>query len=264
MEARYKGAALGPQQREAINTLRTTAAAEMAGLQKDVVETSAARALIGANERAATRRAVAFEAARQRKRGETLEDALALESGKKQIAVMFPDPEQQAKVTGRATAMAKEFDDKGLATGPGLFQNIMTRIGVDPITGATNPAVTVPGYTFGRLTPGASLFDSNVRELDRLKGETVESLAKATGGVVTGSDREGAINRMKTAATLDEFRNAVKGVYGDFATKTRLFASADPQAFAILAKANPQLAALVNYGSTTQAAAAAGLRPAGQ
>ena len=159
--------------------------------------------------------------------------------------------------------MAKEFGDKGLATGPGLFQDIMTRIGVDPITGATNPAVTVPGYTFGRPTPGASIFNSDVRELDRLKGETVESLAKATGGVVTGSDREGAINRMKTAATLDEFRNAVKGVYGDFATKTRLIASADPQAFAILAKANPQLAALVNYGATTQAAAATGLRPAG-
>jgi len=264
METRYKGAALGPQQREAINALRATAATEMAGLQKDVVETIAARNLVGANERRAQAVAKASEAARQRRRGEGLEDALALESGKKQIAVMFPDPEVQAKVTGRATAMAKEFDDKGLATGPGLFQNIMTKIGVDPITGAVDPAAKVPGYTFGRPTPGASLFDSDVRELDRLKGETVEMLAKATGGVVTGSDREGAVIRMKSAATLGEFRAAVKSVYGDFATKTRLFASADPPAFAILARANPQLAALANYGATTQAAAAAGLRPAGQ
>lgn len=263
-ESLTAGRNMGPRQQAVLDDMRTKAAATFRELQTNIENRAANTAMIGASERKAQRVAAANEAARQRKRGETLEDALALESGKKQIAAMFPDPEQQAKVTSRATTMAKEFDDKGLATGPGLFQNIMTRIGVDPITGATNPAAKVPGYTFGRPTPGASLFDSDVRELDRLKGETVESLAKATGGVVTGSDREGAVLRMKTAATLDEFRNAVKGVYSDYATKTRLFASADPQAFAILAKANPQLAALANYGATTQAAAAAGLRPVGR
>lgn len=265
MEARYKGAALGPQQQQALATLRANAANEMAGLQEAVKTAAAEKAMVGARERYAQRQAQAAEAMRQRKRAETLEDALSLEAGKAAIKAQTPDPETAAKLAGRATGMAKDFDEKGLATGPGLFQNIMTKIGIDPITGAVNPNAKVPGYNFtGRQTPGATLIDADARELQRLKGEAVEGIAKASGGVITGSDREGALARLNGAGTLAELQSAVKDFYGNFATKTRLFAAADPQAFSVLAKANPQLGALVNYGSTNQAASATGLRPVGK
>jgi hypothetical protein len=160
--------------------------------------------------------------------------------------------------------MAKDFDEKGLATGPGLFQNIMRKIGVDPITGAVDPNAKVPGYTFGRATPGATLVDSDARELARLNGEVVELVAKAAGGVVTGGDREGALNRLRGAGTLAELQSAIKDFYGNYAAKTQLFASADKEAFSVLANANPQLGALMKFGATSQAAAAAGLRPVGK
>jgi hypothetical protein len=264
IEARSKGAALGPQQQQALATLRANAANEMAGLQESVTTAAAEKALVGARERQSQRAAAALEAARQRKRRESIEDQLTIESGKKQINAMFPDPETAAKITGRATAMAKDFDEKGLATGPGLFQNIMRKIGVDPITGAVDPNAKVPGYTFGRATPGATLVDSDARELARLNGEVVELVAKASGGVVTGGDREGALNRLRGAGTLQELQSAIKDFYGNYAAKTKLFASADPQAFDVLASANPQLAALTKFGATSQAAAAAGLRPVGK
>ena len=264
IEARSKGAALGPQQQQALATLRANAANEMAGLQESVTTAAAQKALVGAQERQAQRQAAAAAAAANRARIQKLEDTLFLEEGKALIAARTPSPEAAAKLTGRATAMAKDFDEKGLATGPALFQNIMRKIGVDPITGAVDPNAKVPGYTFGRATPGATLVDSDARELQRLKGEAVEGIAKASGGVVTGGDREGAMARLNGAGTLAELQSAVKDFYGNFAAKTKLFASADPQAFDVLASANPQLAALTKFGATSQAAAAAGLRPVGK
>jgi hypothetical protein len=157
--------------------------------------------------------------------------------------------------------MAKDFDEKGLATGPALFQSIMTKIGVDPMTGAINPEAKVPGYTFGRQLPGAAMLDKDVRELNRLKGEAVEGIAKASGGVVTGSDREGALARLNGAGTLAELQSAVRDFYGNFASKTRLLASADPQAFDVLARANPQLAAVSKFGQAQAGQRAAGFAP---
>lgn len=264
IEARSKGAALGPQQQQALATLRANAANEMAALQESVTTAGAQKDLVAAQERQAQRAAAALEVSRQRKRRESIEDQLTIESGKKQINAMFPDPETAAKITGRATAMAKDFDEKGLATGPGLFQNIMRKIGVDPITGAVDPNAKVPGYTFGRATPGATLVDSDARELARLNGEVVELVAKASGGVVTGGDREGALNRLRGAGTLAELQSAIKDFYGSYAAKTQLFASADKEAFDVLANANPQLRALMKFGATGQAAAATGLRPVGK
>ena len=264
IEARSKGAALGPQQQQALATLRANAANEMAGLQESVTTAAAQKALVGAQERQAQRQAAAAAAASNRARLQKLEDTLFLEEGKALIAARTPSPEAAAKLTGRATAMAKDFDEKGLATGPALFQNIMRKIGVDPITGAVDPNATVPGYTFGRATPGATLASSDARELQRLKGEAVEGIAKASGGVVTGGDREGAMARLNGAGSLQELQSAVKDFYGNFAAKTKLFASADREAFDVLASANPQLAALTKFGATSQAAAAAGLRPVGK
>ena len=261
MEARYKGAALGPQQQQALATLRANAATEMAGLQQAVTEAGAAKALVGAQERQARRQAAASEASRQRARQEKLEDALSLEAGKAAIAAQTPNPEAAAKLAGRATSMAKDFDEKGLATGPALFQSIMTKIGVDPITGAINPDAKVPGYTFGRQLPGAAMVDKDVRELNRLKSEAVEGIAKASGGVVTGSDREGALARLNGAGTLAELQSAVRDFYGNFASKTRLLASADPQAFNVLASANPQLAAVSKFGQAQAGQRAAGFAP---
>jgi hypothetical protein len=137
----------------------------------------------------------------------------------------------------------------------------MTKIGVDPITGAVNPDAKVPGYTFGRQVPGAAMLDKDVRELNRLKSEAVEGIAKASGGVVTGSDREGALARLNGAGTLAELQSAVRDFYGNFASKTRLLASADPQAFNVLASANPQLAAVSKFGQAQAGQRAAGFAP---
>jgi hypothetical protein len=167
-------------------------------------------------------------------------------------------PEQQEKLIGRTTALVKTLDEKNLITGPQSMAELMQSVGVDPTTGTRNPNANVAGFAFGRTNPMA--ISSDAREIRRKIVEQVESVAKASGGVVTDSDREGALKRINGSGTLDELQSAVGDFYGKYAAKARSFAAADPQAFQVVAQSNPALAAVVNFGQAQQAATAAGLR----
>jgi hypothetical protein len=167
-------------------------------------------------------------------------------------------PEQQEKLIARTTALAKTLGEQNLITGPQSMADLMQSVGVDPTTGARNPNASVAGFVFGRTNPLA--FGEQANEIRRQLGEQVENIAKASGGVVTEGDREGALKRIRGAGTLPELQSAVSDFYGRYASKARSFAAADPQAFQVIAQSNPALASVVNFGQAQSAATAAGLR----
>jgi hypothetical protein len=268
VEARAKGRELAPQQAKVVADLRARAAAEMDQLQAGIRETQTKAQLIPAVERQQRAQAAFAAKAAAGKEERDIRKAVILESIKQGNLTIDPttgnlvrgagSPEQQEKLIGRTTALVKTLDEKNLITGPQSMAELMQSVGVDPTTGTRNPNANVAGFAFGRTNPMA--ISSDAREIRRKIVEQVESVAKASGGVVTDSDREGALKRINGSGTLDELQSAVGDFYGKYAAKARSFAAADPQAFQVVAQSNPALAAVVNFGQAQQAATAAGLR----
>jgi hypothetical protein len=268
VEARAKGRELAPQQAKVVADLRARAAAEMDQLQAGIRETQTKAQLIPAVERQQRAQAAFAAKAAAGKEERDIRKAAILESIKQGNLTIDPttgnlvrgagSPEQQEKLIGRTTALVKTLDEKNLITGPQSMAELMQSVGVDPTTGTRNPNANVAGFAFGRTNPMA--ISSDAREIRRKIVEQVESVAKASGGVVTDSDREGALKRINGSGTLDELQSAVGDFYGKYAAKARSFAAADPQAFQVVAQSNPALAAVVNFGQAQQAATAAGLR----
>lgn len=268
VEARAKGRELAPQQAKVVADLRARAAAEMDQLQAGIRETQTKAQLIPAVERQQRAQAAFAAKAAAGKEEREIRKAAILESIKQGNLTIDPttgnlvrgagSPEQQEKLIGRTTALVKTLDEKNLITGPQSMAELMQAVGVDPTTGTRNPNANVAGFAFGRTNPMA--ISSDAREIRRKIVEQVESVAKASGGVVTDSDREGALKRINGSGTLDELQSAVGDFYGKYAAKARSFAAADPQAFQVIAQSSPALASVVNFGQAQSAATAAGLR----
>jgi len=268
VEARAKGRELAPQQAKVVADLRARAAAEMDQLQAGIRETETKAALVPAVERqqraqaAASARAAASKEEREIRKAAIIEGIkqgnLAIDPATGNLVRGAGSPEQQEKLIGRTTALVKTLDEKNLITGPQSMAELMQSVGVDPTTGARNPNASVAGFVFGRTNPLA--FGEQANEIRRQLGEQVENIAKASGGVVTEGDREGALKRIRGAGTLPELQSAVSDFYGRYAAKARSFAAADPQAFQVIAQSNPALASVVNFGQAQSAATAAGLR----
>lgn len=266
VEARAKGRELAPQQAKVVADLRARAAAEMDQLQAGIRETQTKAQLIPAMERQERARVAAAARAAAGKEERDLRKTAYTEAIKQGVITIDPatgnlvrgqgTPEQQEKLIARTTALAKTLGEQNLITGPQSMADLMQAVGVDPTTGARNPNANVAGFAFGRTNPLA--FGEQANEIRRQLGEQVENIAKASGGVVTEGDREGALKRIRGAGTLAELQSAVGDFYGRYAAKARSFAAADPQAFQVIAQTNPALAAVVNFGQAQQVERAQG------
>ena len=169
-------------------------------------------------------------------------------------------PEAQEKLINRTTSLVKTLDERNLLTGPESMATLMQAVGVDPATGAKSGSGSVAGFSFGGQVRDPFAVTAQAKEIRRQVGEQVISVAKANGGVITESDLNSALQRINGSGTVGELQNALVDFYGKFASKARAFASADPVAFQVVAKSNPALAAVVNFGQARQAATAAGFR----
>jgi hypothetical protein len=152
------------------------------------------------------------------------------------------------------------LDERNLITGPESMASLMQLVGIDPVTGAKSSSGSVAGYSFGGTFKDPFNVTSQAKEIQRQVIEQVENIAKASGGVITDGDRAGALQRIRGSGTVGELQNALVDFYGKYASKARAIASTDPQAFQIIAKTNPALAAVFNFGQARQAATAAGFR----
>lgn len=270
LEARKAGGELAGRQAQIAAELRAKAADEMDKIAVGIRETGLKAQMIPALEREAKRKLAAGFAAAERKEKSDIRKAAILESIKQGQLTLDPatgalvagtgTTEQQEKLIGRTTALVKTLDEKNLLTGPEGMVNLMQLVGVDPVTGEKRSTGSVAGYSFGGKVRDPFVVTSQAKEIRRQVGEQVEAVAKSSGGVITDGDRAGALTRINGSGTVEELQNALVDFYGKYASKARSFAAADPQAFTVVAKANPALAAVVNFGQAKQAATAAGFR----
>jgi len=263
MESRYKGAALGPQQREAINTLRATAANEMAGLQKDVVETVAARELVGANERQTQRVAAAAAAAKERDRVRAADEKRRDQEFELSKIVVKSDADRKtASVTtpkemvARTTDMAKELQKDGVLNSANQYTQLAKGIGMDPSTGAT--IGDAPGLGIFNAGPFTEQGARNRQQLDNL----IEAVAKASGGVVTESDRKVAESLLKGTGTADSIRRGLYSLGQRLQANIATRAAGDPEAAQELQTRLPELAFVRSIGQQGKAVAAGGFSAA--
>jgi len=271
IEARKVGGELTARQAQVRDDLKARAAAEMDKLSAGIRETETKAALVpalGRQQRAAATAAVTREANKEERafrRQAVLklidQGQLTLDPQTGAIVQGTGTPEQQEKLITRTTNHFKLLDDRNLITGPESMTNLMRLVGVDPITGAKSSSGSVAGYSFGGTFKDPFNVTYQAKEIQRQVIEQVENTAKASGGVITDSDREGALRRIRGSGTVGELQNALVDFYGKYASKARAIASTDPQAFQIIAKTNPALAAVVDFGQAKQAATAIGGRP---
>ena len=270
IEARKVGGELTARQAQVRDDLKARAAAEMDKISAGIRETQTKAELVPAAGRQARAAAAATAARAASKEERETRKALTLELVKQGVLTIDPTtgaliqgtgtPETQEKLVNRTTSLVKTLDERNLLTGPESMATLMQAVGVDPVTGAKNSSGSVAGYSFGGTFKDPLNVTSQAREIQRQVVEQVESIAKASGGVVTDSDREGAIRRIRGSGTVGELQNALVDFYGKYASKARAFAEADKVAFQVVAKSNPALAAVVNFGQARQAATAAGFR----
>lgn len=270
IDERKKGAELTPNQMRVRQELETKLNGALANIQSGLLETQTQKQLIpaiGRQQRAAAAASFARAASKEERE---IRKALTLELVKQGQLTIDPQtgaliqgagtPESQEKLVNRTTNLVKTLDEKNLLTGPESMATLMQAVGVDPSTGAKSGSGSVAGFSFGGTVRDPFAVTANAKEIRRQIGEQVEAVAKASGGVITDSDRAGALARINGSGSVGELQNALVDFYGKYASKARSFAAADPQAFQIVAKSNPALAAVVNFGQARQAATAAGFR----
>ena len=270
IEARKVGGELTARQAQVRDDLKARAAAEMDKLSAGIRETQTKAELVPALGRQARAVAGAAQAAASAKEKRAFTNQLTLELVRQGRLSIDPatgalvqgtgTPEEQEKLVNRTTSLVKTLDEKNLLTGPESMATLMQAVGVDPATGAKSGSGSVAGFSFGGTVRDPFAVTKNAKEIRRQIGEQVESVAKASGGVITDSDRAGALARINGSGSVAELQNALVDFYGKYASKARAFAEADKQAFQIIAKTNPALAAVVNFGQAKQAATAAGFR----
>lgn len=270
IDERKKGAELTPNQMRVRQELETKLNGALANIQSGLLETQTQKQLIPAIGRQQRAAAAATAARAASKEERETRKALTLELVKQGVLTIDPQtgaliqgtgtPEAQEKLVNRTTSLVKTLDEKNLLTGPESMATLMQAVGVDPATGAKSGSGSVAGFSFGGTVRDPFAVTANAKEIRRQIGEQVESVAKASGGVITDSDRAGALARINGSGSVAELQNALVDFYGKYASKARSFAAADPQAFQIVAKSNPALAAVVNFGQARQAATAAGFR----
>lgn len=270
IDERKKGAELTPQQARVRSELEAKLNGALANIQSGLLETQTQKQLIPAIGRQQRAAAAATAARAASKEERETRKAITLELVKQGQLTIDPatgalvqgagTPETQEKLVNRTTNLVKTLDEKNLLTGPESMATLMQAVGVDPTTGAKSGAGSVAGFSFGGTVRDPFAVTAQAKEIRRQIGEQVESVAKASGGVITDSDRAGALARINGSGSISELQNALVDFYGKYASKARSFAAADPVAFQVVAKSNPALAAVVNFGQARQAATAAGLR----
>lgn len=270
IEARKVGGELTARQAQVRDDLKARAAAEMDKISAGIRETQTKAELVPAAGRQA-RAAAAATAAREANKEERAfrrqavlklidQGQLTLDPQTGAIVQGTGTPEQQEKLINRTTSHFKLLDERNLITGPESMASLMQLVGIDPVTGAKSSSGSVAGYSFGGTFKDPFNVTSQAKEIQRQVIEQVENIAKASGGVITDGDRAGALQRIRGSGTVGELQNALVDFYGKYASKARAIASTDPQAFQIIAKTNPALAAVFNFGQARQAATAAGFR----
>lgn len=270
IDERKKGAELTPNQMRVRQELETKLNGALSNIQGSLLETQTQKQLVPALGRQQRAIAAASAARALSKEERETRKALTLELVKQGQLTIDPatgaliqgagTPEIQEKLVNRTTNLVKTLDEKNLLTGPESMATLMQAVGVDPATGAKSGSGSVAGFSFGGNVRDPFAVTANAKEIRRQIGEQVEAVAKASGGVITDSDRAGALQRINGSGSVAELQNALVDFYGKYASKARSFAAADPQAFQIVAKSNPALAAVVNFGQARQAATAAGFR----
>ena len=270
IEARKVGGELTARQAQVRDDLKARAAAEMDKISAGIRETQTKAELVPAAGRQARAAAAATAARAASKEERETRKALTLELVKQGVLTIDPTtgaliqgtgtPETQEKLVNRTTSLVKTLDERNLLTGPESMATLMRAVGVDPATGAKSGSGSVAGFSFGGQVRDPFAVTGQAKEIRRQVGEQVISVAKANGGVITESDMNSALERINGSGTVGELQNALVDFYGKFASKARAFASADPVAFQVVAKSNPALAAVVNFGQARQAATAAGFR----
>ena len=270
IEARKVGGELTARQAQVRDDLKARAAAEMDKISAGIRETQTKAALVPAAGRQARAAAGAATAAAEKKEERAFrrqavlklidQGQLTLDPQTGAVVQGTGTPEQQEKLINRTTSHFKILDERNLITGPESMASLMQLVGIDPVTGAKSSSGSVAGYSFGGTFKDPFNVTSQAKEIQRQVIEQVENIAKASGGVITDGDRAGALQRIRGSGTVGELQNALVDFYGKYAAKARAIASTDRQAFDIIAKTNPALAAVVNFGQAKQAATAAGFR----
>lgn len=253
VEARSKGRAMAPQQAAALQDLRSRQAAAMSELEMGVAQSTAARQMVGAQERQTAR--VAAGAAR----AQAAKDARELQmfADKEAIKATFANrgPEAAAKLADQTSALATKLIDKDFSAAAGNYLDIASQVGIDPMTGqSTGKDPRGLGLVnLGVLTPEGRV---NRQATDAL----AERMAKSFGGVVTESDREAARKLLKGAGTVEDIQRGIYAYGQAIGRNMRTLQAGNPVAYDTMAERMPLLREAANIGQARDVQRAAGFK----
>lgn len=253
VEARNKGRALAPQQAQVLQTLRSQQAQAMSDLQLGVERATAARQMVGAEERA--RMAAAAGAAR----AQAAKDARELQmfADKEAIKATFANrgPEAAAKLAEQTSQLATKLIDKDFSAAAGNYLDIASQVGIDPMTGkSTGKDPRGLGLVnLGILTPEGRI---NRQATDAL----AERMAKSFGGVVTESDREAARKLLKGAGTVEDIQRGIFAYGQAIGRNMRTLQAGNPVAYDTMSERMPLLREAASIGQARDVQRAAGFQ----
>ena len=258
-EAQTKGRELGPQQQAVVDKLKTQAETTFRELQTNVEGRAANTLMIAAQERQAQRVAAAAAAAKERERVRALTEKKADQEFELSKILVKGDVDQRTagatagkEMIGRTTAMANELQKDGVLNSANQYTQLAKGIGMDPATGAT--IGDAPGLGIFNAGPLTEQGARNRQQLDNL----IEAVAKASGGVVTESDRKVAESLLKGTGTADSIRRGLFSLGQRLQANIATRAAGDPEAAQALQTRLPELAFVRGIGQQQKALAAGG------
>lgn len=267
VEARNKGRALAPQQAQVLQTLRSQQAQAMSDLQLGVERSTAARQMVGAEERARMAAAQGAEAKRQRdlrekraqqafESGLKVEEALGIEAGKR--AMEEGGPTQPGQAPPKAVEKVLDVVAKP-ALGTKDLIGALRSLGTleSAIMSYGSPEAAPGGSTRGFMQTITPDITEKARALTQTRTSNILDYRRAQTGTAAGVEEEkritaaaGGDDPVANMRWLNQQRSKLLGEL-DTALKTIPAAQRDAVRATILQQA----------GGTT-AAAAAGFAPA--
>lgn len=259
-EAQTKGRELGPQQQAVVNKLKADAAAKFTELQLNVQERAASTLMIAAQERQRQRAGAAAEQARQRARSEKLQDeqrGQEFELEKIQVkGRVDKNTTQDGQMTARTSALATQLQTDGAVNAARIYESLAKGLGMDPMTGKqTGNAPGVGFFNTGSTTDQGA---QNRQQLQTL----VEAIAKASGGVVTESDRDVAAKMLTGTGTENAARLGLFSFGKKLQATLETRFAGDPEAARTIESRLPALTAALKIGQQGEAVAGANFAPA--
>lgn len=262
-EALTKERDRGPRQQAVIDALRARAGVTMRDLQTVMETKSEETLMIGARERQAQRVATAAAAAKERERARALTEKKADQEFELSKILVKGGVDQQTagvtagkEMTARTTAMANELQKDGVLNSANQYTQLAKGIGMDPATGVT--IGDAPGLGIFNAGPLTEQGARNRQQLDNL----IEAVAKASGGVVTESDRKVAESLLKGTGTADSIRRGLFSLGQRLQANIATRAAGDPEAAQALQTRLPELAFVRGIGQQQKALAAGGFSAA--